>query len=396
MKICVISPGVVHAIPRTVAIADQFDEVHFIDITGKADRSLLESHGIIYHGLEDAGKSAVIKSRQLPDLFKKIEPDVIVCHFAAGDHFFNAIAYGRCPVSAITMGHDVLYDEGDRFESFFTRFLIRLALRQLHFLSAKSRYVARRIESYGVHCPVEVNYWGADLTKYCPGKQIEARRELGWDENATVILSPRALEPRLNIHLIVEAFHEVLTKRPNSMLVILGRSSPDYKDKIDKTIERLNLVDKVRVLSEVSQDVLPLYIRASDVVVSIGHSEGFPNTVLEVMACKVPIVVGKIAQVEELLENAKSAWICEIEPKAVATAILDVLDDQGRSERITNAAYTIVKEYADIRVNGITFSKNLKRVSAANIRWYRIELITFRILYVIYRIQRKILIMFQR
>ena len=42
MKVCIVSPGVVHATPRTVALSDQFDDIYFIDITGKADRLLLE------------------------------------------------------------------------------------------------------------------------------------------------------------------------------------------------------------------------------------------------------------------------------------------------------------------------------------------------------------------
>lgn len=390
MKICVISPGVVHAVPRTIAIACQFDEVHFIDMTGKADHKTLESHGIVYHGPESAGNS-LIKSRQLRDLIQKIDPEAIVCHYASGDHFFSVIANGRCPVAAIAMGHDVLYDEGDSVVSAFTRFLTRMALRRAHYISAKSRILAQRLESYGVRCPIDVNYWGADLNRYHPANQLESRRKLGLDEGRPIILSPRAIEPRLNIHLIIEAFHEVLTRYQDALLVILGRSSPDYKNQIEQTIKRLGLTKHVRILGEVSQDTLPLYYQASDVMVSMASSEGFPNSLLEVMACKVPVVVGKIVHIEELLENGKNTWVCDIESNAIAATILDVLNDESKRRRISDAAYMTVTEHADIKKSGMTFSDNLKQASANYNLSLGANIILFRLLYGIYRIQRKIM-----
>jgi glycosyltransferase involved in cell wall biosynthesis len=390
MRICVISPGVVHAIPRTVAIVDHFDEVHFVDVPGKADRATLESHGVIYHGPEETG-DAPITSRQLSGLLRRIEPDAIVCHFSSGDHFFSAVAYGRCPIAVIAMGNDVLYDEGDCFVPHFMRLLIRMGLRRSHYISAKSEHLAERIKSYRVRAFIDVNYWGADLTVFQPGNQIEARRVLGLDARKRIILSSRALEPRLNIHLVVEAFHTVSKEYPDTLLVLLGRSEPGYKRQVVETIARLNLGEKVSIVGDVSQAVLPLYYQASDVVVSMAHCEGFPNTLLEVMASKVPIVVGRISQIEELLENGKNAWICEKEPQAIAAAILDVLDNQDRRQQIANAAYLSAREHADIKMNGVKFSNSIKRYCAACKHSPYMKIILFRILYTIYRVQRKII-----
>ena len=57
MKTCVISPGVVHAVPRTLAMAPYLDEVHFIDMTGTADRAALELAGVRYHLPGEGGSS---------------------------------------------------------------------------------------------------------------------------------------------------------------------------------------------------------------------------------------------------------------------------------------------------------------------------------------------------
>lgn len=47
------------------------------------------------------------------------------------------------------------------------------------------------------------------MTRYRPGEQIEARRTLELPKSGAIILSCGAMRPRLNIHLIVEAFYAV-------------------------------------------------------------------------------------------------------------------------------------------------------------------------------------------
>lgn len=392
MKICVISPGVVHAIPRTAAIASQFDEIHFIDTSGKTDTAKLASLGVICHS-EKADGAPIKNGADLLRLLTNINPDIIVCHYASGDHFFNAISYGKCPVAAIAMGSDVFYDKGDSVVSLFTRLLIRMALRRSFYISAKSELLSKRIRSYGVSAPIDVNYWGCDLDKFSPKNKSEAKSKLGFAEGTTVILSPRAIAPNYNIHLIVEAFYTVLKLHDHIKFVILGRSTPHYKKMIEETVERLNLKDHALFLDEVSEENLLLYYQASDVVISMAQSEGFPNTALEVMACKVPLVIGSIPQIDELLENNRNAWICEKNPEAIANTVIAVLDDEKKRLRIAEAAYATTIQYADIKKNGITFSAKLKKVNAdySPKRLHWLSNIIFNLVFNIYRIQRKTL-----
>ena len=390
MRICIVSPGVTHAVPRTIAMARQFDEIHFIDVVGRADRQNLESHGILYHG-PNPEDGTIIKSRALRRLLRQLDPGMIVCHYAGGDHFFSAVAYGRCPIAAIAMGTDVLYERGDSIVPAITKLLTRMGLRQSHYVAAKSEFLAKRIRSYGVRAPVDVNYWGADLTRYHPGEQTETRRALGLPESGTIVLSSRAIAPLYNIHLIVEAFHAVAAQHRDASLVILGRSSEHYKNRIKETIVRLNLADKAYVLNEVSEEVLSQYYRASDVVVSMASSEGFPNTLLEVMACKVSVIVGRIPQIEELLENDRNAWICDISVPAITAAINDVLRNRGKRARIVNTAYETVKRYGDISKNGVLFSDRLKKIAMEWKPGFRPMMFPFRMVYAMFCLRRRLL-----
>ena len=387
MKVCVVSPGVVHAVPRSVAIAKYFDAVHFVDIVAKADPAQLERHGVRYHG--PAGTGGSINRKQLRRLFREINPDLIICHFASGDHFFNAIAWGECPVAVVAMGQDVLYEAGDVRVSPMRRLLTRMALRRCCYISAKSEYLARRIRSFGVKAPVEVNYWGADLEHFSPGDRKTARRELGWEENGIYLLSPRAIEPRLNIDVIVDAFAAVRARFPDAKLVILGRSNPDYLRRIEGQIERLGIRDRIILSGEVTQVMLPVYYRASDLVLSMAASEGFPNTILEVMGCRVPVMIGRIRQIEELLEDGSNAIVCEIDPGEIAGRIIDFIG-RGPDERLMEAALELVKHHANIAESGARFSENLMLHVQSRGRLSSTGSLLFLCVYVLHLVGRKL------
>jgi len=361
MKVCVISPGVVHAIPRTKAIAPYFDEIHFIDMCGGKNNMFDELDNVIVH-LPFANGEKTRGGLTLLELLRDINPDGIVCHFASGIHLFISLLYGECPVAAIGMGQDVLYDKGDSYIPPILRLLIRMSIRRTEFVSAKSIFLAKRIEHYGYKKRLDVNYWGANLSAFAKMDKVDSRRQLSLPEGAPVILSPRAVEPRLNIDLIIESIVEITKHHPDAVLVVLGRFSEEYRNKIECLITDKHLTSSVRLIYEVGQDLLPLYYSASDVVVSMASSEGFPNTLLEVMACEVPIVAGRIPQIEELLVDAESARLCAINADEIAIAVTNVLTNPERYKMVADRAKEIVEMKGDIAVNGARFSTILQDI----------------------------------
>lgn len=363
MRTCVISPGVVHAVPRTVAMAPHLDEVHFIDVPGTADRATLTRAGIRCHALPDERRSSVA-SVDLQRLLRELRPDVIACHYGSGDHFFNAVAYGRCPVAVIAMGNDVLYADGDTPTPPLRALLIREGFRRAGYVAAKSTFIEAATRALGFAGPMDLNYWGCDLARFAPGDAANARRELGLPPEGPLVLSPRAIEPRLNIHRVVEGFAAVAARHPAARLVILGRSMRDYRERVLGDIARFGLAGRVSVLDEVGQDVLPTWYRAADVVVSVGAVEGFPNTVLEVMATGVPVLVGDIPQVRELLADGVNARLCALEAPAIARGLLDLLGDPAGAARLARAGQATARDRGDIAVNGRRFAEALRATAA--------------------------------
>ena len=364
MRTCVVSPGVVHAVPRTVAMAPYLDDVHFIDTGPPSDREPLERHGVTCHRLAEEGGSPLASVR-LGRLLRRIDPDVICCHYGLGDHFFNVIAANVCPVAVIAMGTDVLHASGDLRLSPLARLLSRMGLRRAAAISAKSRFLAAELARLGVRAPVEVNYWGCDPERFSPGSRAGARERLGLPPGARIVLSPRAIQPLYNIHLIVEAFPAVLRRWPDAMLVILGRASADYEARIVQAVARLGLGSRVRMAGLLPEAALPDYYRASDLVVSMAGSEGFPNTLLEVMACGIPVLAGDIPQLRELLTDGRNARIRPLTTDAIASGINDLLAEPALAATLAAAGRETVLEFGDIARNGQRWAARLRELAAA-------------------------------
>ncbi len=389
MKICVISPGVVHATPRTVAFSQNLDDVHFIDMAGVADQGKLESEGIKYYRLDQQDFSR-IPFLNLKELLQTIGPDLIVCHFCSGPHFFGAISYNRCPVAVIAMGQDVLYDSGDTYVPLLRRMLIRMSLRRATYISAKSKFLIERIRSYGATCPIDLNYWGADLNHFKPGDRGSTRLRLGLPEKGHVVLSPRAIEPRLNIHLIVEALAEIRATYPNILLVVIGRSNPAYLAKVKNIISENVLTSNVLIVGEIDQDNLPDYYAAADLVISMGRSEGFPNTVLEVMCCRRPIIVGRIPQIEEVLQNDVDCRMVDINSGDIAAGTVELIRDPDQAAKFAEEGYRKALEVADIARNGKNFALALEQYLPGHQPMSLISLITYRFVFLLFMLKRKI------
>ena len=116
----------------------------------------------------------------------------------------------------------------------------------------------------------------------------KARDRLGLEGCGALILSPRTLNPTYNIHVIVEAFESLRKSQSNATLAILGKSDAVYEKKVRGVVSGLQSRDGIRFIGEVNQGELPDYYRASDIVVSMAGSEGFPNTLLEALASTTP------------------------------------------------------------------------------------------------------------
>lgn len=370
MKLCVINSGLTHTVNRTIAMASYIEEIHYIDVTGKVIPNIFDSHeNIDFYDLgEQIGRDGFSK---LIKLLHKLNPDIIVCHYIAGTMLTAAVVYGQCPVVGIAMGTDVLHEKGDRVIVPSMVYLRKLCYRQLAFIAAKSEAIKQRLVEYRVKNEISVNYWGCNRSLFKPAPKLLARQNIQLPNEDFIILSPRAIAPLYNIHLIFEAVILLYESNniPNIRLVIIGRTSvkhKTYRDELESFAEKHNFRDKVNFVYDVDPCDVVTYINAADCVLSMAASEGFPNTAFEVWSCERPLIIGHLAELDELIYDNENALYCDFTAEDIADKVTTIANHAVDEKSIISNGFKTVTAYGDIAENGKCFAEYLHGIFKKN------------------------------
>lgn len=138
---------------------------------------------------------------------------------------------------------------------------------------------------------------------------------------------------------------------PNIELRIVGRCTPEIKEQMQAIARKSNEdTSWLNFVGEVTHnDVIREFFQA-DMFVFPSYSEGFPNVILEAMACGCPIVSSDVGAIPEMLDiDGKACGVC-FKPKSadeVLEAVKSVIDDSGLKQRLAaNAKERVYNMYA--------------------------------------------------
>lgn len=128
------------------------------------------------------------------------------------------------------------------------------------------------------------------------GEEIEIRQKLGITEDATVILSVGRLDWIKGADRLVRVIERVVTGDTSVQFVIVGTGA---------YLERLKeyRTDSVKVCGEIDHSNIPLYYRASDLLLHLSRSEGLPNVILEAIASEVPVVATPTGEIPRYIDS---------------------------------------------------------------------------------------------
>ncbi|MEZ5198708.1 MAG: glycosyltransferase [Bacteroidales bacterium] len=139
---------------------------------------------------------------------------------------------------------------------------------------------------------------GVNVEKYFPLNEKEKtvlKNKLNIPEGKKIIISVGSLIPRKCTDIAIKAFLKSSIKK-NSLFIIAGDGFE--KSKLE---EITNGDPSVLFLGEINN--VKEYLQVADMFVSVSSSEGLPNTVLEAMACKLPVLLSNILPHAELVGN---------------------------------------------------------------------------------------------
>lgn len=183
---------------------------------------------------------------------------------------------------------------------------------------------------------------GVDLRSINEGleKNIITRKELGFDDNDFVLISVNRLSPVKGINYLLDSFSIVKAHIDSAKLLLIG-TGPE-EDRIKKHMQNLGVSESVVHVKDVSESLLYNYYRLADLYVSPTLQNDFIMSILEAMACGLPVV--STGQNFVVHYNRNGYIVPKRNAGAIAEAVLKIYD-RNECKRMGDESRKIIKEY---------------------------------------------------
>ena len=220
---------------------------------------------------------------------------------------------------------------GGEAAAFFARSprLVAFSLRRASAIVVPSAYLAGVFEQYGHTTHIVPNV--VDLQRFTPDTSAAPPAADG-----PCILVARHLEHLYDNASAVRAFALVRLSYPTARLVLAGGGP--QRAALACLARSLGVLDSVRFAGPVDNAAMPALYQASDIVLNPSLADNMPISVLEALACGVPVVSTNVGGIPSLLQDGVTALLVPPgDPAAMAQAIVALLCDPPRAQALADA-----------------------------------------------------------
>ncbi|MBS0373473.1 MAG: glycosyltransferase [Proteobacteria bacterium] len=158
------------------------------------------------------------------------------------------------------------------------------------------------------------------------------------------------LVPQKGFDVLLRAFVEVLPLDPRLALVIIG-VGPELQ-RLARLASELGIAERVRWAGAVG-DVEPM-LRGAEFLVSSSRFEGFPNVILEALACGCPVISTDCETgPKEILGGTAAGLLVPVDDvRALSGAMRQLLLSSSLRREMSAAASLVVERFAVNRIVG--------------------------------------------
>lgn len=213
--------------------------------------------------------------------------------------------------------------------------------------------VQRRFPRLADRCHTVYN--GVDLDAFAE----RAGGTTGDDRERVVVFVGR-VSPEKGVHDLIEAMRHVIRRHHDVRLDVVGwigalpRSyivdvsddplvkelgrfyERDYGEQLTELVGD-DLRDRVRFVGPMSHDDVVRHVGSADLLVNPSYSESFGMSLVEAMACATPVVATRVGGMQEIVTDQTGVLVDRNDARALAAAIVGLLDDDERRRSMGTA-----------------------------------------------------------
>lgn len=281
--------------------------------------------------------------RSLHRPVEEFAPDVVLSYWLYPDAYGAMLAArrARLPLVAGARGSDIrVRDIASRH---LTRSVVAAAQRLLVVSEDLGRIAVRDYDADPARVRAIAN--GCDAAIFHPADRAAARRELGMDADADIVLYVGRLVAEKGLRELVEATRALSLQRPRLHTVLVGEG-PLQSELATLLAAEPSL--RIQLAGPQPPSRVARWMAAADLVTLPSYSEGHPNVLVEALACGRPVVATDVGGIPEVVDAQCGLLIAERDAAALTAALGSALevpwDSAALARKFSRSWHQVAKE----------------------------------------------------
>jgi glycosyltransferase involved in cell wall biosynthesis len=223
--------------------------------------------------------------------------------------------------------------------------------RQVRLWRALTPKEADQIRACGCRAPIVIAPNGLALEEYSglagSSDAIQTPLIPKLEKKGARLLFLGRLHPKKGLDLLLSSWARLRPAFSNWELVIAGPDEQGYLGQLRLLCRALCLEGRVNFTGPVTGQTKTALLRSADLFVLPSHSEGFPMSVLEALACSRAVVATRACNFPALT-SAQAGWECETNLESLSDTLRTALEarDPEREERGKNGRRLVERQYS--------------------------------------------------
>lgn len=189
---------------------------------------------------------------------------------------------------------------------------------------------------------ITVIYNGHDFSRFELPKQADLMKNLSIPMDSPIIGIVANMRPVKRVKDLISAFKSVLNIVPESYLIIVGHIDPSCED-YKHLVRTYGIEDRVRFLGMIDEPV-PI-IKNFSVGINCSETEGLSNSIIEYMACGIPVIATDTSGNRELIKNGETGILVPVgDTEQLSRAIVQILQDEKYGKELASKSIKCVAE----------------------------------------------------
>ncbi len=269
-------------------------------------------------------------------IFSTYKPDIVHTHLNSIIYVLPAILFSKVKTRIHTF-HSI----ADRSLKGFYGIALWIAMKYMKFIPVGvGETVSDSISNaYGIERgKIYLILNGIDTTRFSPDEKTQKT-----SRTKIRLVNVGRLFHVKNPKLLIESFYEALKVYPDMTLTMVGDG--EEREAIETLIANLGIRGKVNLVG--NQENVETYLKSADIYISASNVEGVPLSVLEAMACGLPVIATKAGGVIDIVTDSESGILVEVGNKEeLKNAIIRLCKDSNLRKEMSKKALKGSKNYS--------------------------------------------------